>query len=63
MHTGAEREAPPESPCVKICVVGADGYCQGCLRTLGEIAAWSEMSAAQQWALLAKLAQRRQRLT
>ena len=36
---------PPEpadaaSPCVGICVLGADGLCDGCLRTLDEIAAW-----------------------
>ena len=29
------------SPCISVCRVDADsGWCDGCLRTLGEIAAW-----------------------
>ena len=63
MHDEPSGPPRPDSPCVKICVLGENGYCQGCLRNLGEIAAWSSMSAAQQWALLAVLAQRRRRLT
>ncbi|WP_254067869.1 DUF1289 domain-containing protein [Burkholderia sp. L27(2015)] len=33
--------------------------CDGCLRTLGEIATWSQLSAAQQRQLCATLRQRR----
>ena len=37
------------SPCVSICVVNpTTGLCEGCLRTLDEIAAWGQMSSAQQ---------------
>ncbi|HZF18746.1 MAG TPA: DUF1289 domain-containing protein [Burkholderiales bacterium] len=34
------------------------GLCEGCLRTLDEIAAWSAMSAEQKRAVLAQLAKR-----
>ncbi|HRQ57480.1 MAG TPA: DUF1289 domain-containing protein [Azoarcus taiwanensis] len=30
------------SPCINVCRIDADtGYCEGCLRTLDEIAGWS----------------------
>ena len=35
------------SPCIGVCTVRPDGLCEGCLRTLDEIAAWSRMSDAQ----------------
>ena len=35
---------PIVSPCVNICEMGDDGLCDGCLRTLDEIAAWGVMS-------------------
>lgn len=28
------------TPCIGVCVLGADGYCEGCHRTGDEIAAW-----------------------
>ena len=32
------------SPCISVCRIDADsGCCDGCLRTLGEIAAWSQL--------------------
>jgi monothiol glutaredoxin len=49
----------PQSPCIKVCVLGPDGRCTGCLRTVGEIAAWSTMSARQQWAVMDALTRRR----
>lgn len=33
----------PATPCVRICRIGEDGLCGGCLRTGEEIAAWSRM--------------------
>ena len=37
---GAEGEIP--SPCISICRVNeSTGCCEGCFRTLGEIASWS----------------------
>ncbi len=38
-----------------------DGYCEGCCRTLAEIAAWSGMSAGEQYAVIARLEVRRER--
>src|ERR1700744_2820270 len=52
-------ERPP-SPCIKVCELDAEGYCTGCLRTGTEIGQWIGMSPAQQWQLIAELAQRRQ---
>ena len=38
---------PVPSPCVSVCRMDADsGLCQGCLRTLDEIAGWSTMDDA-----------------
>lgn len=38
---------PVISPCVGICRMTADGvYCEGCLRTIDEIAAWSGATEA-----------------
>lgn len=47
------------SPCINVCRMNPDtGLCQGCLRTLAEIAAWSGMSAEEKRAVLAQLAAR-----
>ncbi len=35
---------PILSPCVNVCEMGDDALCEGCLRTLDEIAAWGVMS-------------------
>ena len=32
------------SPCIGICALDPQGYCEGCLRSAGEIARWSQMS-------------------
>ena len=35
------------SPCISICRIDAEsGFCEGCLRTIDETAAWSRMSDA-----------------
>ncbi len=49
------------SPCVGVCVIGDDDLCEGCARTLAEIAGWSAASFADRRAILAALAGRRQR--
>ena len=39
--TGQKGSEPVPSPCIGVCRVGAaTGLCEGCLRTLDEIAAW-----------------------
>ena len=38
----------PETPCIKVCKVDSEkGYCIGCLRTLDEIARWSQVDNAE----------------
>jgi predicted Fe-S protein YdhL (DUF1289 family) len=52
---------PFPSPCVSICVMDpATGWCEGCFRTLPEIAAWGGLSSAERCAVLALLPARRQ---
>ena len=51
-------ERPP-SPCINLCSLDSRGWCVGCLRTADEIARWLSMSPAEQWRLLAELAERR----
>lgn len=53
-----------DSPCVKICVIHPpSGLCTGCLRTLDEIAGWSQMTPEARRAIMAGLEARRPRLT
>jgi predicted Fe-S protein YdhL (DUF1289 family) len=48
------------SPCINVCRMNPEtGLCEGCLRTLDEIAAWSTMSAQEKRAVLAQLPARR----
>jgi predicted Fe-S protein YdhL (DUF1289 family) len=56
----ATTEVP--SPCTKVCAMdGAGRYCLGCLRTLGEIAAWGELDDNGKRAVLRAVASRRAR--
>ncbi|TLY75322.1 MAG: DUF1289 domain-containing protein [Gammaproteobacteria bacterium] len=57
--TPAEPEERPPSPCINVCALDAQGWCVGCLRTGEEIGRWPSMSPAEQWRLLAELAERR----
>lgn len=46
----------PPSPCVGICVIDPQTrLCDGCLRTLDEIAAWWDYGPAQKRAVLGEL--------
>lgn len=38
---------PILSPCVGICYLGEDGYCEGCLRSGDEITRWVAMGDAE----------------
>ena len=52
--------APVPSPCINVCRIdAATGLCEGCRRTLDEIAAWSRLSDADKRAVWALLEQRR----
>lgn len=40
-------DAPASSPCTGVCRIDErTGWCEGCLRTLDEIAGWSALDAA-----------------
>lgn len=45
---------------MKTCVIGADGLCRGCSRTLQEIVDWARMAEPARRAVMAALPARRQ---
>lgn len=47
-----EFPAPVLSPCIGICHLGGDGYCEGCLRSGDEIARWLAMTPAERLYLM-----------
>jgi len=48
------------SPCIDVCRMDAGtGWCEGCFRTIDEIAGWSQISAEEKRAVLARLPARR----
>lgn len=57
-RVAAAPEAPVPSPCASVCRMEMNsGYCEGCLRTLDEIAAWGRMEDGEKrevWAQIAK---------
>jgi len=54
-------DEPVRSPCISVCRMDAtSGYCEGCWRTIEEIARWSAYSEAEKRAVWLAL-QRRQR--
>ena len=51
---------PVPSPCTDVCRVPAgSGLCEGCFRTLDEIAAWASLSDAGKRVVWQRLQQRR----
>ncbi len=60
--TGA-RSDEVGSPCNNVCRMNPETeLCEGCFRTLAEIAAWSGMSAGEKRTVLARLPARRAQL-
>ena len=56
----AARAVPVLSPCTNVCRMDArSGWCEGCWRTIDEIAAWAALDDAARRAGLARLAARR----
>jgi len=52
-----------ESPCIKLCVIDqASGWCEGCTRTLAEIARWSSLSDDERRRIMRDLPSRRARM-
>ena len=51
---------PMSSPCINVCRMDeASGWCEGCLRTLDEIALWSLLDEDERRAVAVELSKRR----
>lgn len=37
------KPRPIVTPCIGVCTMAADGLCEGCARTLDEIACWGSL--------------------
>jgi predicted Fe-S protein YdhL (DUF1289 family) len=56
----ALRVATVPSPCINVCRMNAaTGWCEGCLRTIDEIATWSSLDDTARRAVWAELPLRR----
>lgn len=56
-----EFREPIETPCISVCVIDeTTGLCQGCLRTIAEIASWSRLSNPERRRIMAELPARKQ---
>jgi uncharacterized protein len=54
---GSGRDVP--SPCVSVCHMDeATGFCEGCWRTLDEIAAWSRLDDGEKQRVWARIGER-----
>jgi uncharacterized protein len=57
---GSLAEEAVASPCINVCKMNADtGLCEGCHRTIDEIASWSAYGVAEKFAVLALLPARK----
>ena len=57
------KQSPVPSPCISVCKMDrATGWCEGCLRTIDEIAGWSRMDDDAKRTVWSELAERRARL-
>lgn len=53
------KRAEVQSPCIKICVIHPESrLCTGCLRSIDEIGAWSQMSPLVRSEIMAELPDR-----
>lgn len=51
---------PVPSPCISVCRMNdATGLCDGCLRTLSEIAAWGSLNDPQRHSVWLRIRERR----
>ena len=49
---------PIVSPCVNICRIGKDRLCEGCRRTIDEVARWTSITPAERDRIMAELPSR-----
>ena len=50
-----------ESPCVGVCKMGPDGYCEGCKRNREEIRDWWDFSNAEKAEIIKGLERRKRK--
>ncbi|QJD99954.1 DUF1289 domain-containing protein [Massilia forsythiae] len=56
-----EQQTPVPSPCVSLCKMSPDtGLCEGCMRTIDEIMAWSQADDDYKRAVWAAIRRREQ---
>jgi uncharacterized protein len=56
----SEQMSPVPSPCISVCRMDrSSGWCEGCLRTIDEIAVWSVLDENEKRAVWDLLPQRR----
>lgn len=49
-----------ETPCISVCVIDkATGLCEGCARSVPEIARWSAMTSSERRAIMQQLPARK----
>ncbi|MFM7084249.1 MAG: DUF1289 domain-containing protein [Hyphomicrobium sp.] len=54
------EQAQMDSPCVKVCLINAQTrLCEGCARTIEEIAAWSTYTHEERHVVLNKIIERK----
>lgn len=62
MADGTGVLAPEASPCTGVCVINSTtGLCEGCCRSMDEIAAWRELPQAKRTEVLQRLRERQQK--
>ncbi|TWU60124.1 hypothetical protein Poly51_03980 [Rubripirellula tenax] len=54
-------EDPSASPCIQVCTIDQQGVCEGCHRTLDEIAAYSRLNPQQRQIVNQRAAARRKK--
>jgi predicted Fe-S protein YdhL (DUF1289 family) len=59
-YAAASQDDEVKSPCINVCRMNSrTGCCEGCFRTIDEIAGWSQFPAEEKRAVLARLTSRR----
>ena len=53
-------QSPILSPCIGICQLGSDGFCEGCLRSGDEIARWVAMGERERRRMLDEVLPKRE---
>ena len=58
-----ERQTPVPSPCINVCRMSpVTGLCEGCLRTIDEIVAWSRADDDTKRAVWAEIRRREEQI-